>query len=126
MHWVHIGMHEVNDQRFGAVLEQPPHGVLDIGLVQSRDDVSVRIDAFADFEAQIARDQRLEASRETPCVRSRSPTELEGIAKSARRYQPAARALSLDHGVGADSGPMNDGLNGCCRIDQRAERLDAS
>ena len=119
---VGVGMHEVNDQRLAARVAKGDDGRAELVFVERDDDPALRVHALGHVEPQLARDQRLEAPRESPPARPGAPAELEGVAESAGRDEPALRALALQDRVGGDGGAVHDGLDGRGR---RPARVDA-
>ena len=102
-----IGMDEADDQRLGAELEQPAHGGPHRVGVERDHHIALGVDALRHFEAQLARDQRLEAADHAVAEGPRAAAELQHIAEARSGDQAAARALAFENGVGADSGAVH-------------------
>jgi hypothetical protein len=111
-------MQEVNDQRLRAVLQQARQRRPNSGFIQRNQDLSTGVNAFAHLEAQVAGNERLEASGEPPRLRPSAPAELEGVAKSPRGYQSTTRTLAFN-GEGASDVDSHGQFRHCspCRSD---------
>ena len=109
---VRVGMDEMDDERLAARVAQGGHRASKLFFVERDDDPALRVDALGHVEAQLARDQRLEAAGEAPVVRPGAPAELQGVAEPSGRDEPALRALALQDRIGGDGGAVHDGLDG--------------
>ena len=124
---IRIGMDEVNDERLAARVAQGGHRVPELVLVERENDPALRVDTLGHVEAQLARNQRLEAAAQPPAARPGASTELKGVAEPAGCDQPALRALAFQDRVGGDGGAVHQGLDGpggsAARVDSRHEAL---
>ena len=102
----------MDDERLAARVAQGGHRASKLFFVERDDDPALRVNALGHVEAQLARDQRLEAAGETPVVRPGAPAKFQGITEPAGGDQPAPRALALQDRIGGDGGAVHDGLDG--------------
>ena len=124
---VGVGVYEVDDQGLAARVAKSDDGRAELVFVEREDDPPLCVHALGHVEPQLARNQRLEAPRETPSAGPGAPAELEGVAESAGGDEPALRALAFQDRVGGDGGAVHDGLDRCggrtARIDTRHEAV---
>ena len=78
------------------------------GLVERHDDLTIGIHALVDFDAQLARYQRLERAEHAVRLRARAPAELQRVAEAARGDQPDPRHLALEQRIGRGRRAVDD------------------
>ena len=124
---IRVGVEEVDDERLAARVAERGHRPPELVLVEGNDHPPLRVHALGDVEAELARDQRLEAAGQAPAVRPGAPAELERVAEPAGGDETALRSLALQDRVGGDGGAVHDGLDGrggrAARVDSRHEPL---
>ena len=107
---VQVGMDEVDHERLGALRPEPARRLAHLVLGEGHDDLALGVHALVDLEAQIARDQRLEAALEPVRRGARAPSQLEHVAEAPRRDEPRPRALALEQRIGRGGRPVHDHL----------------
>ena len=107
---VQIGMDEVDHERLGALRPEPARRLAHLALGEGHDHLALGVHALVDLEAQIARDQRLEATLEPVRRGARAAPQLEHVAEAPRRDEPRPRALALEQRVGRGGRPVHDHL----------------
>jgi hypothetical protein len=111
-----IAVEEADDERGGIVARVRAHACersAHLVLAQRAEHRAVERHALVDLDDPRPRDERRRLLRahvvEDRPVRA---ADLEGVAEAARGEHPHRRALSLEHGVGADGGAVNDAARG--------------
>ena len=106
----------MDHQCLGAALTQATHFLPHRRFVERRHDAASGIDALGHLGPQFARDECLKAPGHAIGIGARAAAELEHVAKPGRGYQPAARSLAFEDGVGGNRGA----------VDQRGHRGEIS
>ncbi len=96
---VGVGMQEVDHDRFRSELHEALGRGADAGLIERREHPALRIYALGYLEPQLAVDQGLEAAGHAVGVGPRAASELEHVAKAARRDEACLRTLALENHI---------------------------
>ena len=97
---VGIGVEEANRYRLDAETPQIAGQFGGLGIIQRGEDISPGIQALADLEGKLARDERLGAAEiQVEGLRPVAPPDGVDIAKPPGGDQRGQRALALEHGV---------------------------
>ena len=121
---VGIGMQKMDDERLAPGGKKRFDALLDLGLVERRQDLAAGAHALADFEAQLARDQRLEGAGEAVRLRPGAAAELEGIAEAPGGDEPDAGGLAFEHRVRRRRRAVDDEVDVGGRHAGGFERID--
>ena len=100
----------MDHERLDALRPEPARRLAHLVLGEGHDHLALGVHALVDLEAQIARDQRLEAALEPVRRGPRAAAQLEHVAEAARRDEPRPRALALEQRIGRGGRPVHDHL----------------
>ena len=99
---------EHHRDRLDPGLDQGPGAALDLLRVQAALDATVRARSLGDFEAQVARHERLRlGDLEVVQLVLALAADLERVAEARRRDEARERALALDQRVGEERGRVD-------------------
>src|SRR6516165_4328717 len=105
-------MQEVDHQRLRTACDQRLDGGAKCLLIEQHKHAPSGIDALRHLNATLARDQRLKRPDHAVGRRPDATTELECVAETLRRHEPAGGTLALENSIDANRGAMDecDGL----------------
>ncbi len=91
--------------------QQGSHRALDIVRIERTQDLAIGIDALIDLQAQLARDQGLEAADEAIGERPGSAAKLEDVTETLGRDQADPGDLALEQRIRRRRRPVHDGAD---------------
>ena len=105
---VGIGVQEVDDQAFAALIAQVQDGSADGVFVQSRQHPAPCVHTLGHFQPQVARDDRGKLAVHAVSLRARAAAKLQHVAKALGGDQPGLRQQPFKDGIRGGRRAMHD------------------